>query len=430
MTKPEDLAGTRETKVSKRFKIYSGVFAILLLALIYYTGPSESLQETNEKSWRVTSKTVELVSAKPSFLSYGEIASDFISDLTVDFTARVASVEVKEGDLVEIGQVLIRLEQDELALALKVRESELVQAESEYKSNTSQQALLDRTSKQHGELLRIFKERYTRAQELLKEKMISQAIFDEALQALESQTIEYEDHLQRKKNAPNLLAIQAAKVERAAALVERARLQLSKTVIVAPFSGPILKLQAAPGSTTTPHNPLITVADVGSVQVRTQIPRHHEHVIQASIQSGKPITASFWDNGQQQTLLLDRLAANIATGKSGLDAYFTPQNVVNFEIGRVVELTIHLPLVEDVVELPRSALYGKNSVFLVVDQRLREVEVEIVGEKVASGKESLALVRSPYFESGQQILVSKLNNPSSGTLVHESRSKSSHQPNI
>ena len=172
ITKSEDLAGTRETKVSRRFKLYSGVFAILLLALIYYTGPSESLQETSEKSWRVTSKTVELVSANPSFLSYGEIASDFISDLTVDFTARVASVEVKEGDLVDIGQVLVRLEQDELALALEVREAELLQAESEYKSNISEQALLDRTSKQHGELLRIFKKRYARAQELLQEKLL------------------------------------------------------------------------------------------------------------------------------------------------------------------------------------------------------------------------------------------------------------------
>lgn len=165
-------------------------------------------------------------------------------------TGRLVELRVREGDLVKKGELIGRLESDDMEAALARARANLNVARSAY--DQAKAALDNATSD------------YERKKSLLEEGLVPQADFD----AAEAQY----------RGAKAALASAAAGVKAAEAAVRSAEVEVENTVIRAPFDGTVLTKNAevgevvAPfGSSTQAKAAVVTMADMSSLQVEADV---------------------------------------------------------------------------------------------------------------------------------------------------------------
>jgi hypothetical protein len=116
-------------------------------------------------------------------------------------------------------------------------------------------------------------------------------------------------------------------------------------------------------------------------------------------------------------LPLVRLSAETSNSQGGIDAFFTLPKNASLEVGRNVQLTLALPVEQQVVAIPALALYGQNRVYRVVENRLQAVLVERLGEIRNSEGQPLTLIRGNDLNDDDQLITTQLPNAITGLLV-------------
>jgi multidrug efflux pump subunit AcrA (membrane-fusion protein) len=394
--------------------------ATLTSVSIFATGPAPEPQARAEKAWPVSVVNAEPRSQNPSFTVYGRVESSRVARLGSDLVARVKAVHVQEGDWIAAGDLLVELEDGEVALMLAEREADLAQHQAQLDSIESEQAMLERTLAQARSMNRIAQDKLARHRALMEGRLISQSLLDEAVAEANRSAIDLEDHERRFADLPNRIAAQRALVKRSRALVERARLELGKTTVTAPFAGPVLSVDVAPGDRSSLGADLVVLADADAFEVRVQLPGSYESRFKLHLHVGHGVTATMADG---RTLELARLARQVRPGQSGVDAFFRPAPGTATDlpaIGRVVDLRVRLPEEEGVVALPIASLYENDRVYAVEDHRLRAITVERVGELHTADGEYRVLVRSPELAADLQVITTQLPKAMSGLLVEPS----------
>ncbi|MFU8816011.1 MAG: HlyD family secretion protein [Pseudomonadales bacterium] len=393
--------------------------ATLVSASIVATGPTPEAPLRTERSWPVSVIEVEPQPHSPTFTAYGRMESHRIAKLRTDLVAEVAAVHVREGDWVAAGEVLVELADAEVALLLAERQAELALHAAQLRSIESEQAMLERTLAQARSMNRIAEDKLQRHRELMAARLISQSLLDEVIAQANRAAIDLESHERALADLPNRIDAKRAAVTKAQALVDRARLELTKTAVRAPFSGPVLAVNVAPGDRSSLGATLVELADAAAFEVRVQVPGAYEPRFQQHLADGHGVRAVL-PNGQQ--LALTRLARRIQPGQSGLDAFFhlAGSGPSAPALGRVVDMRIQLPAKPDVVALPIAALYQNDRVYAVHDSRLQGIQVERVGEVQTTSGEYRVLVRSPELVSGRPVITTQLPKAASGLLVEAS----------
>jgi len=179
----------------------------------------------------------------------GNIRARRTVSLSSDVSARVSQLSVKEGDEVVQGQVLLRLDPAQLDAAVARAEAALSQARAQ---QTNQRANLLRAQRDQ--------ERLTA---LRASSLVSQQEIDDAQTALEVATANLESS--------------GFGVQQAVASLDEARDRLSKTILRAPMTGKITRLNIEEGETAvigTMNNPgslLMTISDLSVVEVVVQV---------------------------------------------------------------------------------------------------------------------------------------------------------------
>lgn len=201
-------------------------------------------------------RIIELVSAS------GKIQPETQVKITPDVPGEIIELPVKEGDLVSKGQLLCKIRQDvymsmrDRALAglntsranVANAEARLIQAEAQLKNNEA-----------------IFK----RQQSLFGKQAISQAEFDNAQAAFEGSKAEVEAARQ---------SLNAAKfnVNNAEASLKESSDNLARTIILAPVSGRIARLnvelgERVVGTSQMAGTEIMTIADLREMEVKVDV---------------------------------------------------------------------------------------------------------------------------------------------------------------
>lgn len=402
-----------------RFSLGAAIIvgSLLIATLITATGPSAEPQARSERAWPVSVVSAEPASRSPTLIAYGKVESRQTANLKTSISAPVAQVLTPEGTWVEEGELMIRMDDRELVLALRRAESEHKRRVAALTAVRNDFRSAQNMTPHHRELKDITSAKLKRHEELYAKKMIPDSILDEVRQQASERAISLEQHLLQIANFPSLIDQHEASVAESKAILDQATLDVAQAEIRAPFAGRVIRTMVSPGDRILPGVALIQVADYDRLEVRTSVPPRIGDQLRRRLQQGDEIQATGKLAGHEIELHLDRLSGDVKTGQSGLDAFFVPSGDVNLDIGRVVDLTITLPPEEKVVAVPIQSIYENERVYKVEDDRLVAIPIEHVGDHVdASGNYSV-LVRSPAIKQGDRLITTQLPRAITGLLV-------------
>lgn len=404
--------------------------AAALTTLIMATGPDGSPEEQTEKAWPVTVMRAAPSEMHPMFATYGRVEARTEAKLRTDIQAEVQQVYVQEGEWAREGELLIQLRAEEIELRLREANAEAEHEEAALESTRIEHRMLKGTTSHYEQMYRISQQKLTRQQELAEKRMIPQALLDNAVQQASRDTIEYQNHKRALADFPSRIAQRKAAVTIAQARADRARLDLAKTRVLAPFTGPVLDVAVGPGDRTNASLALVTMADAESFEVRASIPNLYASRVRQAIDSKQAISAEVTRgiatrvaNGTSPLpLQLVRVAHNVRPGQGGLDAWFSfPAEQVKAQrlpaLGRVINLNALLPSEPGLVALPAQAIYENDRVYVVANNRLRATTIERIGEFKTERGSNQVLVRGDNLGSGADVMTTALPKAISGLLV-------------
>src|SRR5690606_38197855 len=193
--------------------------------------------------------TVEARAIDPTILAPGTLAYRNEVNLTSEITGRVASIAIKEGDMVREGQVLLSLDPEIYRNAVDRAEAGVRQG----------RLVIDR----QRATLALRQRQFDRAEALVRERMIDQGSFDEARNQLQVAQLD--------------LRTSQEDFRRAQSALEDAREQLSKTTIRSPITGRIVSLPIKVGETAVPSTSsfvgaqLAKIADTSRIQAELKV---------------------------------------------------------------------------------------------------------------------------------------------------------------
>lgn len=215
----------------------------------------------------------------------GRVATLSRVDIGSTLTGRVVQVGVAEGAQVKKGDVLVRLENDELLAALDQALANGQQAAARLAGLRS----TGRSSAQAGvaqadSVLIAAKADLQRTQELVARGFLSEAKLDEARRGADvAQAQLMSARAQSAANADRGtdVAQAQAQLSLASAATSAARARLTQSVVVAPADGRVLTRGVEPGQIVQPGRALLSLAVTGPVQLVAQVDERYLEQLQA-----------------------------------------------------------------------------------------------------------------------------------------------------
>jgi len=390
--------------------------AAAVAARLVATKPPPKPVEVKEKAWLVSAVEAQPGAFAPGLPLYGRVESLWSTQLTAGVAAEVAEVAVIEGDEVQQGDLLVRLDDRDTRLLLTQREAELREADARIAAEEASHAADLEALPREKSLLALTEAELGRTRDLVQKRAGSQSTFDTARQAVERQAISVSAREQAIVGHDARMAELQAQRTKAEALRDQAALELERTRISAPYTGRVARVLVAAGKRVRVGDALVELYDTGAMVVRALLPERYLAAVREATKAGVDLVAKGSAEGLAVSARLLRLAGEVDSG--GVEGLFAIEEGGDFlQQGRFVGLDLTLPPQEGLLALPHEAIYGTERVYRVDEEgRLRPVRVERVGE-LREGGASRILVRAEELSPGARIVVTQLPNAVDGLLV-------------
>jgi multidrug efflux pump subunit AcrA (membrane-fusion protein) len=399
------------------------VLALITLAGLATTGtlmataPEHDAADIEEKAWPVTTMTLEARALSPELRLFGRVETPRHAQLTAAVTATVDTLSISEGELVEAGQVLMTLDEADEELRLLQRTADTTEAQAKLDSTRREFAVDTQVLQHMQELHELTLSKRRRLDTLQQQNLVAAEQLEDTRALVARQAIQLAQQQLRVDNHPQRLAMAEAAVDRSRALMAEQELRLSRTVIVAPFRGRISHIDAAPGDRVREGEILLAMYDTDALQVRVTLPRNAIASIKRALAADDTISAQL--NDSSMTLRLHQLAAEVSTGRSGVDGLFKViGNGDTLELGKAVNITVVMPPLADVATVPIQSLYGDNRIYAIFEGRLQGVEVDTLGQRTDDQGRVELLIRPQQGDLPAEILTTSLPRASTGLRVN------------
>ncbi len=372
-----------------RIGLLAGIILVIAIALSWWLLRSAPGQE-REKPQR-SAKIVQTIAPVArdhaiAVSAYGSVIPARRITVRPEVGGRIVSQHpsLVPGGRVAVGETLLTIDDADYALALREANTALQEARSEIDIEAGRLIVAERELEE----LR---------------KVIPAADINEAL-------------VLRK---PFQARTQAG-LERAAAAVELAELNLTRTVVKAPFNALVIEESAEAGQLADPGTSLATLVGADAFWIQTSVPLSDLRWIRLPADDKPGATASVglsgtdltW-NGKVTRLLgnleeAGRLARLLVEVPSPLDANPTQALL----LGSYVRVEIEAGTLENAIEIPQTALREGNRLWLAGPENTLVVrEVEILW------KTDNSVFIPDIFEPGESLIVSDLRTPLPGMAI-------------
>lgn len=380
-----------------------------IAAYFVVSRPRALPQPPQEKIWPVRTATVQRTDVTPSVRVFGEIRAGREAELRALVAGRIVELnpEFRDGAEVVAGTELARIDPVDYEIRLAEQRAELVRnaallgelrKELEYES-----ALLANAERQ----LELARRGLARLVELARLGRESSKARDDAesIEAGAEQTL-----LQRRQGVARLRARieqQQAAHDKARATLASAERELSHTRVVAPFDGHVSGARLALGQRLALGESLGRLLATSALEARFALPEaDFARLIAAApvaALQGRPVRVR-WRLGtdvREFAARITRVGAEIDATLGGIELFAVLEGMPardGLRAGAFVEIEVPDVAYRGVFRLPARAVGGSGTVYVISEERLTEVPVEVVR---ALGDE--VLVRGPLAD-GMQIV--------------------------
>ncbi|QEK11798.1 efflux RND transporter periplasmic adaptor subunit [Crassaminicella thermophila] len=326
------------------------IFTAILLITLLSTG-CEKKNKVFAKQEKLIRVKTEKVSKKNLILKTtlsGKIKPFEESSIVPKIPGKVTSVNVEIGDRVKKGDILFKLDQQDMLNAVK-------QAEAAYNLAVANFNLTKESFENS-------KRNFERSKVLYKQGAISKQAFEQSkLQASDAK-----------------LEAAKASVEQARINLENAKLKLSDCIVKAPISGFITSVGINKGEMASSNMPAVTIANLDTVIIETSI---SEHLIN-KVHKGDEVDV-FIKSASQKPFKGKISALSPAPTKNGLTypikiALDNKDALV--KAGMFAEISIVSDKKENIIAIPSDAIVikdGNEVVFLIDNNQAKEQKVSL-----------------------------------------------------
>jgi len=396
------------------------IIALALLFILYliFFRPSSEPVTIAEKAWPVATQAAKIQTHTPQVILLGRTESPRTSSLEATINAYVSEIKVDEGDRVKKGELLIKLDPSDVTLVLQQRKADVKDFNAQIKAEFVRQKTDTASLAFEKRLVELAKRNVERQDTLRKKKLGSELAYDDAVKTYQEQRLKVENRQQAVTDHTNRLQQLKAKLTRAEALLDQAKLDLKRTEIRAPFDGRITKLNVSIRDRVQVGEALINLYATDRVEFRAQIPSQYVSRARQAVNQNLVLTARTALDGATLGLKLDRIAGESAEGRGGVDGLFSvTKGAEHLVLGRTSTVYLDLRAAKNSIAIPTSALYGFNKIFVVENERLKALRVERLGiEYLPSGKQRY-IIKSDKLKPNMPIVITQLPNARDGLRV-------------
>jgi RND family efflux transporter MFP subunit len=237
------------------------LIAIIVLSILA-SGCRDRAQQGKEGAGGPLISGVKIIEVHPNpvdelYETSGTVKAKVISDISSRVMGAVTTINVRQGDRVREGDLLLTIDDRDLKERVNAAEHEYTEALKSLESTKQNKSLLDTT--------------YMRYKNLFDEKAISEQEIDE---------------IENKKNLTRLEYERAkAAVEKAAAYLREAEINLGFTKIKAPFSGIVTQKKIEVGNMVVPGTPLMVLEDDSTFRLEAYV----DEILSEKLRVGMPV---------------------------------------------------------------------------------------------------------------------------------------------
>ncbi len=366
------------------------------------TRPQPDPVAPKERVWRVETQAVTPGAHRPELALFARVEAPDRVRAAAPVVGRLLEVRVRDGERVEKGALLARLDPRDLEPRVAQARADL--DKERLKVRHDQEAL-----DQERALLALAQAAVERADKVKAQNLGSASDVDQARESLARARLAVTLREQSIAEHPARLASLEARLAEA----ER---DLSRGAIIAPFDARIGTVEAAAGEQVQPNQTILTLYPLDGLYLRAKVPGNRSPELRQALAAGETLRARAHYAGRTFGARLERIAGE--ADARGVDALLKLDPGAEPPLGAFVDLVLERPPAAETFSLPFAALNGGERVFAVNGGRLQAVPVERVGEISVNGT-SEVLVRAPGLAAGARILVTHLPNAVDGLKVQE-----------
>jgi HlyD family secretion protein len=362
--------------MKRRWLWVAGVLALIALALFGWLTLRAPRVDALELRRAPLLRTLQF-SARVATLSRVDIGS------TV--TGRVAQVLVSEGAQVRKGELLVRLESDELRAAL----AQAVAAEQQAAARIAGLRSSGRSSAKAGlaqadSTLKAAQAELTRTQQLVAQGFVSASRLDDVQRAVDvarAQQAAARAQIQANADAGTDVVQAQAQLALARAATQAAQARLVQAAVSAPADARVLSREVEPGQIVQPGKALLSLALAGPTQLSAQVDERFLDQLQVG-QQASVLADAF--AGQRFTARVLSIAPAVDAQRGAIELKFALEQQPPAFLREDMTLSVELETArrEQALALPLSALRtqagnGSATVLVVRDGRAQVQTVRL-----------------------------------------------------
>lgn len=377
------------------------------------TRPEPPPAASQERSWRIEVQEVRLGEQTPILPLFGELVAPERVTLTASLPARIAARPVREGQRVAEGELLVALDQADIAPLLAQAAAEVADLEAQL-ANEQLRLASDRAALAREQEIRDNAARQLeRARSLVERNLGSRADLDAAQDALARARLTLTTRENAIAEHPARQASLEARLARARAQLEATRRDAGRARVTAPFDGIVSEVRVAPGDQVAAGASLLSVYPEAGLELRARLPQTHEAELLEALARGETPLAEA-ENGARFALV-GFAGEGDASGSEAILAL--RESTPGLRPGGLLAVTLARPSHPRALALPFTALHGNDRLYRVETGRLERLAVERLGETRGPDGTRLALVAGEALTDGQRIMITHLPNAMPGLRV-------------
>lgn len=345
---------------------------------------------------------------------YGKLNNERLVKILAHGHGEIKKVLVSGGDQVRQGELLIQLDDTDFRTNFEAKQTQVEQTELAIDQAIIDMANAKKLLSYEQNLLQIDKKRLERAKKLSIQQNISNTALENAQERfIQRQSAVAQQEKKQQDSQIHLKRLQSRLKSEKSQLVQ-ATDQLQRTLTKAPIAGLVTAVNTQKGSRVGINAEMLAILPLENLEVTAVLVNSHLPIILDALQQQQVIYAQVTVFGSSITATFSRLQGQSNNGAAV--GIFTLQNptldlLQKLRPNHLLPLLVQLPMVENALKIPFTALYGSDKIYVVREGRLHALTVQLLGATSGvDSQEDWALIQSDEIQPNDVIAVTNLPN--------------------